>query len=89
MLKEYESVTKKDLFRKAVLAAFLFGRKYDVLPQNGDCSRQSNVPTSVFRNEVRCKTQRRYRTQYGKAPPADIAIRCWLKQFQKTGSVLH
>jgi hypothetical protein len=33
--------------------------------------------------------QRRYRTQYGKAPPSDNAIRRWLKQFQETGCVLH
>jgi hypothetical protein len=33
--------------------------------------------------------QRHYRTQYGKAPPSDNAIRRWLKQFQETGSVLH
>jgi hypothetical protein len=32
--------------------------------------------------------QRRYRTQYGKDPPLDNAIRRWLKQFRKTGSVL-
>jgi hypothetical protein len=35
------------------------------------------------------KKQRRYRTQHGKDPPSDNAIRCWLKQFQETGSVLH
>jgi hypothetical protein len=32
--------------------------------------------------------QRRYRTQYEKAPPSDNAIRRWLKQFQESGSVL-
>jgi transposase len=35
------------------------------------------------------ETQRRYRTQYGKDPPSDNAIRRWLKQFQESGSVLH
>jgi DNA-binding PadR family transcriptional regulator len=30
------------------------------------------------------KTQRRYRTEYGKAPPSDNAIRRWLKQLQET-----
>jgi hypothetical protein len=35
------------------------------------------------------KMQRRYRTQYGKDPPLDNAIRLWLKQFQETGSVLN
>jgi hypothetical protein len=31
----------------------------------------------------------RYRAQYGKYPPADNAIRRWVKQFQETGRVLH
>jgi hypothetical protein len=35
------------------------------------------------------KTQRRYRTQYGKDPVSDNAIRRWLMQFQETDSVLH
>jgi hypothetical protein len=34
------------------------------------------------------KTQRRYRTQYGKAPPSDNAIQRWLKQFQETDTAL-
>jgi hypothetical protein len=29
------------------------------------------------------------KTQYGKEPPPDKAIRRWLKQFQETGRVLH
>jgi transposase len=35
------------------------------------------------------RTQRRYRTQYGKDPPSDNAVRRCLKQFQETGIVLH
>jgi hypothetical protein len=50
---EYESVTQKVLFGNAVLAALMSGRKYDVIPQNGDCSSESNMRTLVFRNEVR------------------------------------
>jgi hypothetical protein len=42
-----------------------------------------------FETKSVIKTQRRYRTQYGKDPPSDIAIRRWLKQFQETSSVLH
>jgi hypothetical protein len=57
------------------------GRKYDVIPQNGDCSRESNVPTLVFETNAVIKTQRHYRTQYGKDPPSDNAIRRWLKQI--------
>jgi hypothetical protein len=50
---EYESVTHKVLFGNAALAALLFGRKYDVIPQNSDCSRESNMRTLAFRNKVR------------------------------------
>jgi hypothetical protein len=32
--------------------------------------------------------QRHYGTQYGKDPPWDNSIRCWLKLFQETGSVV-
>jgi hypothetical protein len=52
LLTEYEDVTQKVLFGNAVLAALMSGRKYDVIPQNGDCSRESNVRTLVFRNKV-------------------------------------
>jgi hypothetical protein len=45
---EYENVTQKVLFGNAVLAALMSGRKYDIIPQNGDCSRESNMRTSVF-----------------------------------------
>jgi hypothetical protein len=33
--------------------------------------------------------QPRYRIQYGRDPPSDNAIRCWLKQFQEIGNVLN
>jgi hypothetical protein len=52
LLMEYESVTQKVLFGTAVITALMSGRKCDVIPQNGDCSRESNVCTSVFRNKV-------------------------------------
>jgi hypothetical protein len=42
-----------------------------------------------FETKSVIKKQRRYRTQYRKAPPSDNAIRRWLKQFQETRSVLH
>jgi hypothetical protein len=41
-----------------------------------------------FETKSIIKTQRRYRTQYGKDPASDNAIWRWLKQFQETGSVL-
>jgi hypothetical protein len=49
---EYENATQKVLFGKAVLAALMSGRKYEVILQNGDCSRESNVRTLVLRNKV-------------------------------------
>jgi hypothetical protein len=36
LLTVYEDVTQKVLFGNAVLAALMSGRKYDVIPQNGD-----------------------------------------------------
>jgi hypothetical protein len=89
LLTEYENVTQKVLFGNAVLAALVSGRKYDVITQNGDCSRESNVRTFVFRKRSVIKMQRRYRTEYGIDPPSDNAIRRWIKQFQETSSVLH
>jgi hypothetical protein len=62
-----KNVTQKFLFGNAVLAAFMYGTEYDVIPQNGDCSRESNVRTLVFRNSIRYQP-RLYRTQYGKDP---------------------
>jgi hypothetical protein len=52
LLMEYESVTQKVLFGNAILTALKSGTKYDVISQNGDCSRESNVRTLVFRNTV-------------------------------------
>jgi hypothetical protein len=43
LLMEYENVTQNVLFGNAVLAALMSGRKYDVIPQNDHCSRESNV----------------------------------------------
>jgi hypothetical protein len=41
-----------------------------------------------FETKSVIKMQLRYRTQYGKDPPSDNAIRRWVKQFQETGGVL-
>jgi hypothetical protein len=88
LLMEYESVTQKVLFGNGVLSALMSGRKY-VMPESGDCSRESNAIHWFFETKSVIKTQRRYRTHYGKDPPSDNAIRRWLRQFQETGSVLH
>jgi hypothetical protein len=42
-----------------------------------------------FETKSVIKMKNRYRTQYGKDPPSDNAIRRSLKQFQETGNVLH
>jgi DUF917 family protein len=36
LLTEYKGVTQKVLFGNAVLAALMSGRKYNVIPPNGD-----------------------------------------------------
>jgi hypothetical protein len=36
LLTEYEAVTQKVLFCNAVLAALMYGRRYDVITQIGD-----------------------------------------------------
>jgi hypothetical protein len=41
-----------------------------------------------FETKSVTKSQRRYRTQYGRAPLSDNVIRHWLKQLQEIGSVV-
>jgi hypothetical protein len=61
LLAEYESIIQKVLFGNSVLPALMSGRKYDVVPQNGDCSREvhgnpdSNLESLCIR-EVRIKS---------------------------------
>jgi hypothetical protein len=56
---KYESVTQEVSFSNVAFAALMSGMKYDVIPQNGDCSRESYVRW-FFETK-----QRRYRIQYG------------------------
>jgi hypothetical protein len=60
------------------------GGGYDVMPQDGDCSRESNVRTFVFLNKVRYQNA----TLYGKYPTSDNAVRRWLQLCWETASVL-
>jgi hypothetical protein len=46
-------VQLKSLFGEAALVALMSGRKYSVMPQISDCSREGNVRTLYFRNKVR------------------------------------
>jgi hypothetical protein len=89
LLTEYESVSKRVLFGNAVLAALMSER-----------NRKSYLKIVTLQEKAMCvlwfcetksgiKTQRLYRTQYGRAPASDNALRRWLKQFQETGSVRH
>jgi hypothetical protein len=57
-------VTQRVLFGNAVLAALMSGRNYDIILQNGDCSKEINVLTLDFRKEVR----------YQKATPLENSI---------------
>jgi hypothetical protein len=48
LLIEYESATEKALFGNTVLTALMYVRTYDIILQNGDCSRESNIFTLDF-----------------------------------------
>jgi hypothetical protein len=65
----------------------MYGRKYNVLAQNGDYSRESNVRTSDFRNKVRYQNATSLQDSIWKRSTSDNAIRRWLKQFQETGTL--
>jgi hypothetical protein len=39
---EYDNVTQKVLSGNAILAALMTGIKYDAIPDNGKCSRESH-----------------------------------------------
>jgi hypothetical protein len=52
LLTEYERLNQKVIFNNALLTALMSERKYDVIYQNDDCSRESNVRILVFRNSV-------------------------------------
>jgi hypothetical protein len=45
---EYETVSHRVLFGNAILAALISERRYDVISQNGVCSKESNVHTLDF-----------------------------------------
>jgi hypothetical protein len=65
MLKEYKSVTQRFLSGNAVLAALMSGIKYEVIPKNDDCTKESNMRTSYFETKSVIEIQRHYRNQYG------------------------
>jgi hypothetical protein len=44
---EYGSVTQKVLFGGPILAALMSGRKYDVIPKNGDCQCHGKPDTNL------------------------------------------
>jgi hypothetical protein len=44
LLTQYERITRKVLFDNSVLAA-MTSAENDVIPQNGNCSRESNMRT--------------------------------------------
>jgi hypothetical protein len=85
---KYENIAQRVLFGKIVLAALMSGRKYDVISQNGVCSKKVVCLLRIFKTKSIIKLQRRYRTQRGQVPPSDNAIRRWLKQFQETACVV-
>jgi hypothetical protein len=57
MLTEYESVNQKVFIWQCCTRRIDAWKKiYDVITQNSDCSRESNVRTLVFGNKVRYQT---------------------------------
>jgi hypothetical protein len=65
------------------------GRKYDLISQNGESSRENNVRTLGFRDRVRYQTATSLQNSIQKDPHSDNAIRRWVKQCQEAGRVLH
>jgi hypothetical protein len=47
LLKEYESIAQRVPFGNVIFATLMSGKKYDVIIQNGGCSRENNVRTFV------------------------------------------
>jgi hypothetical protein len=50
LLKEYERIAQKGSFGNSVYTAVMSGEKYGVIPQIGECSRESNVRSLVSRH---------------------------------------
>jgi hypothetical protein len=72
---KYENLTQQVLLGNAVLAILMCGRKYDVISQNGEYSRERNLVTLVFQNNVLYQNAMPLQTQYEKDPPSDNVIR--------------
>jgi hypothetical protein len=85
LLMEYETVTQKVLFGDDLIASLMFGRKYDVITQNGFSSMEGMCLLGFFETKSVIKMKRRYRRDL----PSDNVIRRWIKQFQETDNVLH
>jgi hypothetical protein len=95
LLMEYENVTPKVLVGNAVLAALMSERKYDIVTQNGDYSKESNVRYFGFSKKSslsKCKVFTELKIGKGLSP--DNAIRCTYTQFEcsdwaKTHEILY
>jgi hypothetical protein len=86
---EYESITQRVLLGSVVLSAFMSGENMTLYILMATVQENAMCELWFLETNLVIKTQPRYRTQYGKDPLSDNAIRHWLKQFQETGSVLH
>jgi hypothetical protein len=72
------------LFSNGVLAAMMFGRKYNVIPQKGDCSRKAMCVLWFVETNATS-----FQSSIWKTPPSFDAIRRFVQQFQETGGVLY
>jgi hypothetical protein len=70
---KHQSATQNVLFDDVLLAAFMIGENLT--------SYFKMCLLWFFETKSVIKIQRRYRSQYGKDPASDNAIRRWLKQF--------
>jgi hypothetical protein len=89
LITEYENVTQKGLFGTAILGTLMSGENMTSYLKMVTVHEKAMCVLWFCETKSRIKTQRSYRTQYGKDPPSDNEGRRWLKQFQGTGSVLH
>jgi hypothetical protein len=87
--REYENVTQKFYVATLYSQHGSLGENMTSYLKMATVQEKAVYVLWFYETKSVIKTQRRYRTQYGKDPPSDNAIRRWLKQFQETGSVLH
>lgn len=88
LLVEFDSVTQKVSCFYTTCTIEMSGRKYYIMPEYDDFSRESKVHTSIIPKSI-TKTQCHYRTNYGIDPPSHNAIQCCLQQWLEIDNLLN